>query len=278
MWKSRITALFIGCCLLNGRAVMADVKNIKKSISRGQTVSMDIATAPGLGTVIILPDIPEKVGAGDTTHFHVEVYGETLMVKPKTAVVGVKTNLFALLPGDTVLTFKVKSATPAEGEDVVEISWSGTEPDRQPRPRQTNSSSATRISENLLGKSEFKRASGSGRSGEIRIVVRGAAHLGNRTYLKFVIKNRGSRSFEISSAELTLQTLGGISGRTVKGEIPLEAETAFTATLVEPKREVVGVIGFQGLEPAHNQRLLLKVYEAGDRGRVIRVANVGVSP
>ncbi len=240
----------------------------RRSVNRGETVTVEIATAPGFGTIITLPEIPEKVGTGDNTNFHVEVYGDTLMVKPKTPVIDAKTNLFALLSGNTVVTFKVRSTEPDLGMDVVTLGWTDQRKLPDPSPKRTATNQSV---QDLLEKIEFRKRNKSGRSEKIRIRIKGTATLDQKTYLKFEIKNRGKRIFEVESVSLLLQQMGGVTGGKVQEETAIDSESTFSSPLIEPKGTVSGLIGFSRIDLKRNERLLLKFTEAGDRGRVITI-------
>lgn len=248
----------------------------KRLIYRGETIAIEIATAPGFGTVITLPEVPEKVGTGDNTSFHVEVYGDTLMVKPKTPVIGAKTNLFALLSGDTVVTFKVRSTEPTQGMDVVSLGWANAK-NLQEAKSSPQRYQRDQTVQDLLERMEFRRTGWSGRSEEISIRLKGIATLGQKTFLKFEIRNRGKRTFEIGSVSIFLQKMGGFSGGRVQEEAVIDSEVTFSNRLVEPKGAVSGVIGFSTIEPKRNERLFLKFFEAGERGRVVTVRSPGGS-
>lgn len=250
-------------------------RRLQVQIKRGETKFIPIGTALNYGTLVLLPDTA-RLGAGDLDNFHFEDRGRSVLLKPVTPNLGVKTNFWITLPGETIITFWIESVAPDQRTDLVEISWT-EEADVDPAGPETQEIKPQfSVLQGLVEKSEFKKTEGKGRVGNLFLNATGVLLVGDKTYVKFEIENRENRSFTISRTALLLQKMGGFTGRRVQEETEISQEVEFSRKQVEPNGKSTGVIVFSTVNLDLDENLNLKVFETGDRGRVLSIRRLGL--
>lgn len=184
---------------------------------------------------------------------------------------GAKGNLFVNL-GDRTIVSLVLNTQAGGGEELVTIKYGGARLEGEKAVERWKPVTLTDDLRILARPWEIKRIKRSTKNAGFILISDYALIADDTTIVNFEIKNDSPESFAISKLEVSLATLGGVKGTEVLDSQPLQARSFIGTNTLSAGEGTSGVIVFQGVEPDHDQTVILRIINSYGQGPELRIS------